>query len=257
MPLLVPSPGLKVGEHSPPQCSALRVRIGKRGDTAFTLGASAAPALLPNIGFRHDSDFAPVIKLTTSNHVLVVNPSVPAKSIVELVALLKSQPDKLNFSSGDFGTPAHLMGELFRLQTGVRVAHVPYKALPQAIGDLLNGTNHFQFITPLPVLDLIAIAVEEGFPDLTIQDWVGFVVKSGTPDAIVARLSEATNKAFAVTANARNLPSVLHDRDQDPRVTVETTGECQTHTQEKDHAKPRKYARRCQAGQEGSGVARA
>jgi len=105
------------------------------------------------------------------------------------------------------------------LQTGVRVAHVPYRALPQAIGDLINGTNHYQFITPLPVLDLIAagklraIAVtapkrmpalqdvptvlEEGFPQLVIQDWVGFLVKSGTRNDIVARLNEATNKALA------------------------------------------------------------
>ena len=90
----------------------------------------------------------------------------------------------------------------FKLQTGVRVAHVPYSALPQAIGDLLNGTNHYQFITPLPVLDLIAtgklraLAVtaperlaalrdiptvgEAGFPNLIIQDWIGLLVKAGT-----------------------------------------------------------------------------
>jgi tripartite-type tricarboxylate transporter receptor subunit TctC len=186
---------------------------------AIALAHSAAPALLPNIGFRLDTDFIPVIMLTTAHHVLVVNPSVPARSLTELVALLKSQPDKLTFSSGGFGTPAHLTGELFKLQTGVRVAHVAYRALPQAIGDLVNGTNHFQFITPLPVLDLVAAGklralavtapkrmpalkdvptvVEEGFPELVIQDWVGFVVKRGTPDAIVTRLNEAINKALA------------------------------------------------------------
>lgn len=175
--------------------------------------------MLPNIGFRLDADFAPVVKLVSAHHVLVVNPSVPAKSIAELVALLKSQPDKLTFSSGGFGTPAHLAGELFKLQTGVRAAHVPYRALPQAIGDLLNGTNHYQFITPLPVLELIEAGklrslavtapkrmpqlkhvptvVEEGFPELIIQDWVGLLVKSGTPSDIVARLNEATNRALA------------------------------------------------------------
>src|ERR687898_498903 len=61
----------------------------------------------------------------------------------------------LPFSSGGFGTPAHLAGEMFKLQTGVRAVHVPYQALPRAIADLLNGTNHYQFITPLPVIDLI------------------------------------------------------------------------------------------------------
>jgi tripartite-type tricarboxylate transporter receptor subunit TctC len=185
----------------------------------FALPTSAAPALLPNISYRLDTDFAPVIKLITSHHVLVVNPSVPVTSMAELVALLKEQPDKFTFSSGGFGTPAHLMGELFKLRTGVRAAHVSYRALPQAIADLLNGTNHYQFVTALPVLDLIAAGklralavtarermpslkdvptvVEQGFPQLVIQEWVGWVAKSGTPDAIIARLNEATNKALA------------------------------------------------------------
>ena len=186
---------------------------------SVSLPGAAAPALQPNLSFRLNADFAPVIKLTTAYQVLVVNPTVPAKSLSELVALLKSQPDKLQFSSGGFGTPAHLAGELFKLETGVRAAHVPYRALPQAIGDLINGTNHYQFISPLPVLDLVAtgklraLAVtsskripalkdvptvgEEGFSGLIIQDWVGLLVKSGTPDGIVIRLNEAVNKALA------------------------------------------------------------
>jgi len=184
-----------------------------------SLPGMVAPVLLPNVGYRLDTDFAPVIMLATAYHVLVVHPSVPAKSLPELVSLLKSQPDKLTFSSGGFGTPAHLAGELFKLQAGVRATHVPYQALPKAIGDLINGTNQYQFITPLPVLDLIAtgklraLAVtaparmpalkdiptvgEEGFPDLIIQDWVGYLVKSGTPNDIVVRLNEAINKVLA------------------------------------------------------------
>jgi tripartite-type tricarboxylate transporter receptor subunit TctC len=186
---------------------------------SIALPAAAAPALLPNLGFRLDADFVPVIKLASAYHVLVVHPSVPAKSLGELVALLKSQPDKLTFSSGGFGTPAHLAGEMFKLQTGVRASHVPYQALPRAIADLLNGTNQYQFITPLPVLDLIAtgklraLAVtgparlpaladvptvgEAGFPDLIIQDWFGLLVKRGTPNEIITRLNEAANKALA------------------------------------------------------------
>jgi tripartite-type tricarboxylate transporter receptor subunit TctC len=187
---------------------------------SIALSSSAAPALLPNLSFRLDTDFAPVIKLATAYHVLVVHPSVPANSLPELVALLKNQPDKLTFSSGGFGTPAHLAGEQFKLQTGVRATHVPYPGgLSKAIADLLNGTNHYQFITPLPVLDLIAsgklralavtapvrmpalkdvpTVVEAGFPDLIIQDWLGFLVKSGTPNDVVVRLNEASNTALA------------------------------------------------------------
>ena len=122
---------------------------------AMALPVSAAPAFLPNIPFRLETDFAPVIKISTSYNVLVVNPSVQAKSVAELVSLLKSQPDKLTFSSGGFGTPAHLIGEMFKLQTGTRATHVPYNQFPQAIADLLSGTNHFMFITTLPVVDMI------------------------------------------------------------------------------------------------------
>jgi tripartite-type tricarboxylate transporter receptor subunit TctC len=191
------------------------------GYTIFPLSlpGSVSPALLSNVNFRLETDFAPVIKLATAYHVLVVHPGVPARSLPELVTLLKAQPDKLTFSSGGFGTPAHLAGELFKLQASIRAAHVPYRTLPQAIADLLNGTNQYQFITPLPVLDLIetgklrALAVtapirmpalkgvptvvEAGFPELIIQDWNGYLVKSGTPNDVIVRLNEALNKVLA------------------------------------------------------------
>jgi tripartite-type tricarboxylate transporter receptor subunit TctC len=185
---------------------------------AMTVPSVAAPSLVPNISYRFDTDFDPVIKASVSYNVLVVNPSVPANSVAELVALLKSQPDKLTFSSGGFGTPAHLIGEEFKLLTGTRAQHVPYAQFPQAIGDLLNGTNAFMFITMLPVVDLIktgklrALAVtgpkrvpvlpdvptivEAGFPSLVVEDWVGFAVKHGAPRETVARLNSAINKAL-------------------------------------------------------------
>ena len=185
---------------------------------AMSVPSVAAPSLVPNISFNLDKDFEPVIKATVSYNVLVVNPSVPAKTVAELVALLKSQPDKLTFSSGGFGTPAHLIGEQFKLQTGTRAQHVPYAQFPQAIGDLLNGTNAFMFITMLPVVDLIktgklrALAVtgpkrvpilpdvptivEAGYPSLVVEDWTGFAVKRGTPKETVARLNAPINKAL-------------------------------------------------------------
>ena len=185
---------------------------------AMSVPSTAAPSLLPNISYRFDQDFEPVIKASVSYNVLVVNPSVPANTVAELVSLLKSQPDKLTYSSGGFGTPAHLIGEQFKLEAGVRAQHVPYQQFPQAIGDLLNGTNAFMFITMLPVIDLIktgklrALAVtgpkrvaalsevptivEAGFPALVIEDWTGFAVKRGTPPAVVAQLNAAINRAL-------------------------------------------------------------
>jgi tripartite-type tricarboxylate transporter receptor subunit TctC len=185
---------------------------------AMSVPSVAAPSLVPNISYHFDQDFDPVIKASVSYNVLVVNPSVPANSVAELVALLKSQPDKLTFSSGGFGTPAHLIGEAFKLQTGTKAQHVPYAQFPQAIGDLLNGTNAFMFVTMLPVVDLIktgklrALAVtaskrvavlpdvptivEAGFPSLVVEDWVGFAVKRGAPKETVARLNGAINKAL-------------------------------------------------------------
>jgi tripartite-type tricarboxylate transporter receptor subunit TctC len=186
---------------------------------ALSVPVSAAPALLPNIPFRLDVDFAPVIKVSASYNVLVVNPSVPARSMAELVTLLKDRSDELNFSSGGFGTPAHLIGEMFKVQTGVRAAHVPYHQFPQAIADLLNGTNQYMFVTTLPVVELVAAGklralavtapkrvaalkdvptvVEQGFPNLVVQDWVGFSVKSGTPNDIIVKLNSAINRALA------------------------------------------------------------
>lgn len=181
----------------------------------------AAPAIM-NVPYRLDIDFAPVIKVSVSYNALVVHPSFPARSVAELVALLKTQPDKYNFSSGGYGTPAHLIGELFKLQAGVHATHVPYQQFPQAINDLLNGTNDYMFITMLPVVDLInagelrALAitgprrvpalkdvptiVEAGFPDLVVEDWVGFIVNSTTPVETVARLNQAINRALVSPA---------------------------------------------------------
>jgi tripartite-type tricarboxylate transporter receptor subunit TctC len=186
---------------------------------ALSMPTTVAPALLSNMSFQLNNDLAAVVKISTSYNVLVVNPSLPASSVAELVALLKSKPDQLTFSSGGFGTPAHVVGELFKLETGTRATHVPYPQFPQAIADLLNGTNQFMFITTLPVIDLIATGklralavtapkriavlkeipsiVEQGFPRLVVEDWVGFAVKSGTQPEITERLNKAFNQALA------------------------------------------------------------
>lgn len=190
------------------------------GQTIMSVSApvAAAPALVPNASFKYDTDFAPLIRIGTSYNVLVVNPSVPVHTVKELVDYLKKDPGKHTFSSGGFGTPAHLIGEMFKLETGVESVHVPYNQFSQAIGDLVSGVNTYQFITILPVVQLIqtgklrALAVtgpkrvavlpdvptlaEAGYPKLTSEDWAGMLVKAGTPPAVTAKLNSAINKAL-------------------------------------------------------------
>ena len=185
---------------------------------ALSLPVSAAPAFLAKMPFDLNKDFAPVSQISISYNILVVTPKLEVKSIAELIASLKKEPDKLTFSSGGFGTPAHLIGEMFKLREGVKATHVPYAQMPQAIGDLLNGTNQFMFITTLPVVGLVnagqlrGLAVtgpkrlaalpntptmaEVGHPELAVEDWVGFAVKSGTPPEVIAKLNAAVNKVL-------------------------------------------------------------
>jgi tripartite-type tricarboxylate transporter receptor subunit TctC len=190
------------------------------GHTVFsvTVPITAVPALMPNASVNLERDFAPVIRVGTGYNVLVVNPNVPVHSVAELIDFLKKDPGKHTFSSGGFGTPAHLLGELFKLETGVQATHVPYNQFPQAIADLLAGVNTYQFITLLPVVQLIntgklrALAVmgnkrnpvlpdvptiaEARFPRLVAEDWAGLLVKAGTPADVIARLNGAVNYAL-------------------------------------------------------------
>ncbi len=185
----------------------------------MSLGAIATPALLPEKAIRLDVDFAPVVKIASGYTVLVVTPSVPAVAVSDLVALLKTQPDKLHYSSGGFGTPAHLLGEMFRLRTGTSFTQVQYPVNQQRIGDLLSGRTHFAFYNTPAVADLVAAdklralalagprriaafkdvptVVEAGFPSLVAEDWVGFVVKAGTAAEAIGRLNAAVNRSLA------------------------------------------------------------
>lgn len=198
--------------------------VFKQPADGYTLLAATPPiaairGLAPQAQFNVERDFVPLIQVGTGYNILVVNPQVPVHSVAELVGYLKRDSGQHTFSSGGFGTPAHLLGELFLLETGVHATHIPYNgATPRAIADLVSGVNTYQFISLLPVVQLIqagklrALAImgskrvavlpdvptisEAGYPKLEAQDWEGLLVKSGTPPEVIARLNEAVNKAL-------------------------------------------------------------
>src|SRR5258707_7087283 len=122
----------------------------------MSLPRAVTPSLLQKAEIRPDVDFDTVIKISKSYTVLVTTPSLPVNSLSDLVALLKSKPGKLNFSSAGFGTPSHLIGEMFALQAGGHATPVPYQQFFQAIADLISGHVQFMFVTTLPVIDLIS-----------------------------------------------------------------------------------------------------
>jgi tripartite-type tricarboxylate transporter receptor subunit TctC len=168
-------------------------------------------------GLDIERDFAPLSLVASLPFVLVVNPSVPAKSLKELIEVAKARPGEMLFgSSGNGGLP-HLSGELLNLQAGIAARHVPYRGSAPAFTDLLSGQVHFVF-------DALAIAqphIEAGrlralattgpgrmaalpdvpvakdtLPGFEVVNWYGMVVRAGTPAAIVARLNQEVANAL-------------------------------------------------------------
>jgi len=199
-----------------------------------TVGTHAInPSLYSKMPYDHVKDFVPVILVAGVPNVLVVNPSVPANSMQELIAYAKANPDKLNFASSGSGTSIHLSGELFKVMAGVQMRHVPYKGSAPALQDLLGGQVQLMFDNLPPSLPQIkagklrALAVttavrapalpdvptiaESGLPGFEASSWFGVLAPAGTPPAIVTKLNaeiakwlatpEAKEKMLAVGAS--------------------------------------------------------
>jgi len=155
-------------------------------------------------------DFAPVTLLGATPFVLAVHPSVPVKSVAELIKLAKAQPGKLNYGSGGSGTPPHLATELFKQMAGVNMVHVPYKTIPAAITDLLAGQIQVMFtvgpaglphvkagrIRGLAVSTIkrsafapeLPTVAESGLPGFNVFGWNGVLVTAGTPRPVIEKL---------------------------------------------------------------------
>lgn len=198
------------------------------GHTLLVLaGAHAlAPNLYVKLPYDIVRDFAPVGLSAKSSYFLVVHPSVPAKSVRELVALARARPGSLNYASTGIGTAQHLSGEMFNTLARVRTVHVVYKGDAPALTDLVGGHVEMAFLpisvtaplirsgklrglgvtstvrTPL-MPELPTVAEAGGLKDFDITTWWGVVAPAGTPAAVVTRLAKA-NTPIAAMADVRS-----------------------------------------------------
>ncbi len=202
-------------------------RPGAGGNIAAEIAARSAPdgytiymgtssshainvSLYRKLGYDPEKDFAPVSLIASAQNILVVHPSVPAKSVREFIAFAKQRPGQLSYASTGIGTAAHLAAELFKNMAGVDIVHVPYKG-PAAVTDVISGQVHLTFGRIAVVLPhvksgrLRALAVtgarrsvllpdlstvaESGLPGFEVSPWFGVLVPTGTPSPIITKLN--------------------------------------------------------------------
>lgn len=169
--------------------------------------------LVKDSPFDADRDSVAVAPIGTSANILVVHPALPIHSVADLIAHARANPGRLNFASAGSGGSVHLAGELFKLLTGLDVVHVPYRGSGPMVTDLMSGTVQFAFdnfpssIGAVRAGSLRALAVtsperwplapelptmlESGVPGFTVTTWFGLTARSGTPEPVLAAVSEA------------------------------------------------------------------
>ncbi len=179
---------------------------------------SIGPALNPKTPYNVKRDFAPVIHLADSTNVLIVSPSLPVNNLKELIAYAKAHPGKLNFSSSGNGTIVHMTGEMFKMETGTFIVHIPYKGTALAIPDLIAGQISLMFdnlasalphvksgkVKTLAVTQLkrstllpeVPSMDEAGLKGFESNTYFGVFAPAGTPAPIVQRLNAEINKAL-------------------------------------------------------------
>jgi tripartite-type tricarboxylate transporter receptor subunit TctC len=179
------------------------------------------------VSFDMVRDFTAVTQITTMPWVLAVTPSLPVHSVTELVALAKEKPGALNFASSGLGTPPHLVGEMFKVETGVDMVHVPYKTVNQATADVVGGHVQVMFIVATAAMPLIAsnsvralavtteqrspflpdlpTMIEAGVPGFVADAWNGFCAPAGMPAATLAKLNGEITRIIRMPDIAKKL----------------------------------------------------
>jgi tripartite-type tricarboxylate transporter receptor subunit TctC len=199
-------------------------QVAKAAPDGYTLGLGGTgtlaidPTLYPNVGYDPRRDFAPVGLIATSPLIVLVNHSVPAHNVQELIALAKAQPGKLNYASAGVGSGIHLGTVLFAETAGIDLTHIPYKGSGPALTDLLGGHVQIFFSSLPPAVGLVkegklrALGVtglkrsssfpdlptvaEQGLPGFEAVLHYGIVAPAGTPRPIVDRLNAALRAAL-------------------------------------------------------------
>jgi tripartite-type tricarboxylate transporter receptor subunit TctC len=198
-------------------------RVARAAPDGYTLGLLGQSIVvnpsLYKLAYDPANDFAPVSQVALSPYILVVNNSVPAKSVRDLVALAKAQPGALTYASGGSGSATHIAAELFRSAAGIDIRHIPYKGVVAAIPDVIAGRVTMMFspiVGTLPLAregKLRALAVTSsrpspaapelptiaaaGYPSFRFTIWYGLLAPAGTPAGIVRKLHLETVNALA------------------------------------------------------------
>jgi tripartite-type tricarboxylate transporter receptor subunit TctC len=181
-------------------------------------GSSGPISISPNVqkvAYEPLKDFVPISLLAINPFMLVVNPSIPAKDVKELIALLKANPGKYSFASSGSGATSHLMSMLFNSMAGVNAVHVPYKGSSQSITDVVSGQVAYTIETVPAVAGLVKAGklralgatsltraqampevptIAETLPGYEMFGWIGLMAPAGTPGSITDRISAETRK---------------------------------------------------------------
>jgi len=186
----------------------------------FTIANTINATLYSKLAYDPQKDFAPVGLIAKVPNILVVNNSVPVKTLAEYVAYAKAQPQGITFASSGSGSSIHLSGEMFKMITGLNMLHVPYRGSAPAVTDLIGGQVQSMFdnapsamphiqggrLRPIaitgpqrsPLLPDVPTVAESGYAGFDVQSWFGLALPQGTPQPIVDKLNAELNKALAL-----------------------------------------------------------
>ena len=185
----------------------------------LTVAQSISTTLYAKLDYDLERDLTPAAMVALVPNVMIVHPSVPAKSVAEFIALAKARSGKINFASSGSGTSIHMSAEMFKMLTGVNIVHIPYKGSGPALADLIGGQVDVMFdnltssighirggkLRPLaitsatryPELPDLPTMQEAGVPGYEATAWFGIVAPKGTPRNIIMRINSEVNKALA------------------------------------------------------------